>query len=161
MGAVRSSYINAHPHGCYFHFIQAIIKKTSTLRLDALIGEREDIGVFIRKLLGLALLPATDIDRAFEWLINDHKEMIKELNGLISYFREYWLKVVKPERFNCYRKENKTNNNIESYHRVLRLKLGSHPSIWEFTERIATLQELAKIEKDFIRAELRNKKSRK
>ncbi|CAD6238019.1 GSCOCG00012507001-RA-CDS, partial [Cotesia congregata] len=46
----------------------------------------------------------------------------------------------------CYRQSNKTNNFIESYHRVLRLKMGSHPSIWEFTEQLAALQELKKIE---------------
>ncbi|CAG5090252.1 Protein of unknown function, partial [Cotesia congregata] len=111
-----------------FEIYQAIIKKTTALKLDTLIEEREEFRVLIRKLLGLALLPATDINKAFEWLINNHKEMIKELKGLIRY----WFETVKPERFSCYRKVNRTNNNIKSYHRVLRLKLGSHPSIWEF-----------------------------
>ncbi|CAG5100751.1 Protein of unknown function [Cotesia congregata] len=138
----------------------AIIKKTIALKLDTLIEEREEVRVFIRKLLGLALLPATDINKAFEWLINNHKEIFKELKELIRY----WLKTVKPERFSCYRKVNRTNNNIESYHRVLRLKLGfasvnlgihrNYDSDEVLKERIATLQELAKIEKTSLELNL-------
>ncbi|XP_074101990.1 uncharacterized protein LOC141529387 [Cotesia typhae] len=163
MGAVRSSYVHAQPQGCNFHFIQAIIRRTITEKLDSLIEEREDIRVFIRKLLGLAFLPADDIEKAFLLLVNQHKEIIQPLKGLIDYFRSYWLKIVKPERFSCYRNKNRTNNYIESYHRILRLKLGSHPPIWEFTERIAALQELAKIEKTSLEVnlEIRSAKNKK
>ncbi|CAG5100689.1 Protein of unknown function [Cotesia congregata] len=43
MGAVRLSYINAHPHGCYFHFTQIIFLLKEKV---ALIGVKEVNGVF-------------------------------------------------------------------------------------------------------------------
>ncbi|XP_044588923.1 uncharacterized protein LOC123268107 [Cotesia glomerata] len=158
MSAVKSCYIHAQPEGCNFHFVQAVLRKTTKLKVDILIEDRDDMKVFIRKLLGLALLPADDIKEAFMWLVNNNKEISQLLKKLTDYFVDYWLKIVKPERFSCFRNRTKTNNFIESYHRTLKLKLGSHPPIWEFTEGIAALQELSKIEKTSLEQNLNIRK---
>ncbi|XP_074113911.1 uncharacterized protein LOC141536974 [Cotesia typhae] len=125
------------------------------MKLDILIEERDDMKLFIRKLLSLALLPENDIKKAFTCLLNDHKTLSELFKGLTNYFSSYWLKVIKPHRFSCYRNTIRTNNYLESYHRTLKWKLGSHPQIWEFTEGIAALQELTAIEKSSLENNLK------
>ncbi|CAG5096839.1 Protein of unknown function [Cotesia congregata] len=61
-------YPNARSKGCYFHFMQALIKKSKDLGLWNKLLEWEDGREFFRKLIGLAFLPANEIHNALNYL---------------------------------------------------------------------------------------------
>lgn len=89
---------------------------------------------FFRKLIGLALLKAQDIQGGYEWLRDNTAPDIRQFFArYLQYYEEWWLNRVRPDGFSVYGKSHRTNNNIEAYHRVLHEHVGTHPSIWKLT----------------------------
>lgn len=85
-------------------------------------------------LMALPLLPANDIIEAFNWIVTNATPAItRHFAGLFHYIENYWLQRVTPQVFSVYGMTCKTNNVIESYHRVLGVRMGVHPTIWQFT----------------------------
>ncbi|KAH0546590.1 hypothetical protein KQX54_011832 [Cotesia glomerata] len=58
----------------------------------------------------------------------------------------WWIKRVTPIKLSVFLTEKVTNNEIEAYHRVLRKRMGSHPSIWQLTEYLKNLQSVTRSE---------------
>lgn len=94
--------------------------------------------IFFRKLVGLALLPAGDIQRAFSWLrANATAEILDKFGSFLDYYQTYWLDTVKPENFSVFSFKIRTKNAVEAYHRVLQQEIPRHPSIWLFTSKMS------------------------
>lgn len=90
--------------------------------------------IFYRKLRGIPLLPQEHMVLAFEWLLTNTVDDVKEqFADFIKYFEGWWIKRVTPIKLSVFLTEKVTNNEIEAYHRVLRKRMGSHPSIWQLT----------------------------
>ncbi|XP_050431475.1 uncharacterized protein LOC126840030 isoform X2 [Adelges cooleyi] len=94
----------------------------------------------LRMLFALPLLPAADIERAYEvirlFAINHQVPM----TSLFSYYRSYWIGQVGVHVFSVHGLSRRTNNNVESFHNSLRLKLSvAHPNLWIFLNQLARL----------------------
>lgn len=100
------------------------------------LGNWKEGQLFYRKLIAIPLLPAADINEAFDWLLaNTVAEVLNDFTDLIAYFRSWWLQRVTPIKLTVFMLEDITNNGIEAYHRNLRKKFGSHPSLWQLTSK--------------------------
>ncbi|XP_011297351.1 uncharacterized protein [Fopius arisanus] len=171
---VEHVYPNARIVHCYFHYLQKIIyirlrfalidffnSKALRKRLDrqknrAEMAELKDWDQgqnFYRKLMALPLLPAEDMIPAFTIVKNNASPDITSFfNDLIGYIERWWLGVVRPENFTVYRLRTRVSNAIEAYHRVLLKRVGSHPSIWQFTESLRKLQVVSWTERTALAA---------
>ncbi|XP_015113805.1 uncharacterized protein LOC107038946 [Diachasma alloeum] len=97
--------------------------------------------------MGLALLEPTAINEAFQNLINEtERDILLYFDGFLRYYRRWWINTVKPANFSVFGFHERTNNAIESYHRVLTLRIGLHPNIWTFIEKLLKLQKITRIE---------------
>lgn len=91
-------------------------------------------GFTFYQLLALPLLPAGDIEAAFRWLLtNTPPDILEFFQSIINYVENQWLRRVRPENFSVFGLQNRTNNPMEAYHRVLSVRWGEHPRIWKFT----------------------------
>ncbi len=96
----------------------------------------------LRRYLALPLLPANEIpiecDRMKARIrqIQDPVARRKLLTFHESYIVGFWVKKVRPERFSVFKHLFKTNNNIESFHAKLKLKLSFHAGFFRFTQEL-------------------------
>ncbi|XP_057332973.1 uncharacterized protein LOC130672410 [Microplitis mediator] len=142
----RRYYPTAMIKGCYFHYIQALIKKAEKLGLLNILKNWDDGKDFFKKIVALALLPANEIENAFNWLIATHNPLIPTFKKFLEYYESYWINCVKPIHFSVFGFINKTNNFMEAYNRCLKLQFGIHPRIWQFTEHLVRQYEKMKTE---------------
>ncbi|XP_044594352.1 uncharacterized protein LOC123271884 [Cotesia glomerata] len=144
---IRTIFSEATHKGCFFHFCQAIIHKLKDLRLFNLIWNWRNGQILLRKFLALALLPAQVIGVTYNWLIQTlPNEIANALRPFIVYFRRQWINIISSEQLSIFGLVNRTNNYSEAYNRVLRLRLGPHPTIWDFTERLTNLLCICHVE---------------
>ncbi|CAD6239584.1 GSCOCG00012555001-RA-CDS [Cotesia congregata] len=126
-------YPNARSKGCYFHFMQALIKKSKDLGLWNKLLEWEDGREFFRKLIGLAFLPANEIHNALNYLKMVYQVFLPSFQSFLQYFESYWMNYVKPENWSIFSFLDRTNNSVESNNRRINVKFGIHTRIWQFT----------------------------
>ncbi|CAG5084121.1 Protein of unknown function, partial [Cotesia congregata] len=148
--AIDAIFPNAKIIRCYFHFLNASMrnlkKKKGTKFMERLKGWRES-KIFYRKLMGIPLLPQEHMVLAFNWLLTNTVDDVKEqFTDFIKYFEGWWIKRVTPIKLSVFLTEKVTNNEIEAYHRVLRKRMGSHPSIWQLMEYLKNLQSVTRSE---------------
>ena len=110
------------------------MKRAKKLHLLPIIRHCERRAIVFRKLMALALLPADDIAQAFHWL-SSHTALDIRLDfaELFQYYDRYWLQRITPQVFSVFGMACKTNNAMEAYHRVLQIRMGIHPLVWQFT----------------------------
>ncbi|XP_044596022.1 uncharacterized protein LOC123273011 [Cotesia glomerata] len=145
--AIEIIYPEAHHNGCFFHYCQALMKRLKVLKLFKDIQKWKYGQIIIRKFMGLAFLPADDITRAYNWLLNAIPENIKNrLHGFIVYFHDEWIVRTPPIFWSVINLDNRTNNFTESYNKKANVRFGVHPSIWKFTEKLTNLQAVTRIE---------------
>ncbi|CAG5075317.1 Protein of unknown function [Cotesia congregata] len=125
---LRELYPNAVLKGCYFHHVQALMKKAEKIKLLDVLNDWDDGQDFFRKLITLAF--------AFH----------AAFHQFLLYYESYWLKVIKPENFSVFGCRDKTNNYVEANNRRLNMKFGVHLSIWNSTEKPMALYQKSKTE---------------
>ena len=76
IGAVSTQLPRTHQRGCLFHFSQAVYKKVQKYHLSDLYFANPDVKSFIRQLLALPFLPATDIEPTFETLLQKDTQFL-------------------------------------------------------------------------------------
>ncbi|XP_050431473.1 uncharacterized protein LOC126840030 isoform X1 [Adelges cooleyi] len=142
--ALRDTLISLFPQarvaGCWFHHNQAVWKNMKKKGFLHLINTNGQALKALRMLFALPLLPAADIERAYEvirlFAINHQVPM----TSLFSYYRSYWIGQVGVHVFSVHGLSRRTNNNVESFHNSLRLKLSvAHPNLWIFLNQLARL----------------------
>ncbi|XP_057329248.1 uncharacterized protein LOC130671115 isoform X2 [Microplitis mediator] len=147
----RDFYPNAISHGCYFHYVQALMKKAKKIGLLEKLREWEDGKEYFRKLIGLAFLPANQIQQAFDYLNDLYAVFLPHFQTFLTYYKSYWINNIKPENFTIYNILNRTNNFVESYNRRLKDKFGIHPRIWQFTELLINHYTITKNEVESLK----------
>lgn len=110
-------------HGCGFHWAQAVWRQVQAHGLQA--AYRQDSGThrFIKKLLSLPYLPYEDIIATFDELISS-TALTPNLITLVAYIRTQWITstVFPPATWSVCKKNVRTNNDVEGWHR----RLNSH-----------------------------------
>ncbi|KAI9553432.1 hypothetical protein GHT06_021338 [Daphnia sinensis] len=159
MGAV-SDVMDVESRGCWFHYGQAIIRKSGMLHLNRNYRRGGAVAHIIQEIIGLALLPAEKIYEGFEDIRRSHRRRLalesretqQAMNSLYAYWTGYWLGTVTPERFSCNGKENRTNNFVESWHRWFNKRcVHSHLNVWDFIDELKEAEESKS--RDFLTAE--------
>jgi len=126
--AFRQLYGDVSVSGCWFHFSQAVIKRVQKLGLKDAYQSRDDIKDVVRCILGLPLLPASDIADALQdirAMIRNDMYMSHAMRQLIAYIQRQWLdkRTVGPERISVRDASSRTNNVLEGYHSALRRRI--------------------------------------
>ncbi|XP_067204809.1 uncharacterized protein [Linepithema humile] len=135
MTVARKVFPEARITGCWFHFNQAILRRWKTLGLMAA----------PRKILGFAMtLPLAPVDAFEEGLkiIQDEADLISTEHPAILKFTVYLRRTWLPakEKVCVFNTPIRTNNIVESFHRVLFLRFGGiHPNIWQFLQSLGEL----------------------
>ncbi|XP_044598517.1 uncharacterized protein LOC123274836 [Cotesia glomerata] len=123
------------------------MKRIKKLRLLNAINESNENRLFLQKLLVLPLLPPDDIELAFYWILSTTAPvLLLQFKKLLKYFYNQWIRRTRPDVYSVFLRVFRTNNFSEAYNKVLALQFGTHPNIWDFTEKIVLLQELKRIE---------------
>jgi len=138
-------YPDSDVAGCWFHYAQAVIKRTNKLGLKDAYGSDADVQIVVQCLVSLPLLPPEEIVAAIddvEALVLVDSSHENQLRELIRYVRRQWInkRSIGPERLSVRDNQSRTNNVVESYHAALRRRIKvSHPNLYSF---LAHLQQL-------------------
>lgn len=85
----------------------------------------------LKKYVALSLLPVSKIRSALNDLIDVTHAQFGDSKGwikFIDYFERQWMKIAGPDLWSVYRKVDRTNNFVESYHRSLNLEMKTYPA---------------------------------
>lgn len=127
--------------GCWFHYAQAILKKTRKLGLTSAYTTQDSI---VRKcvslIVALPLLPSDAILEAFNDIVTNVVSTIppphdQATNELVLYTRRQWISKpsVGPDRLSVSGLSFRTNNGMESFHAKLKRSIKiPHPSVNAF-----------------------------
>lgn len=105
--ALKKNYPNARIAGCFFHYVQAMVKSTKRFGLRS----DERFTDAIQKLSHLALLPNDFVLKGFESIDTALKNIGSKR---WERFRKYWLKQWGPANISVYGLVDRTNNFSES-----------------------------------------------
>jgi len=124
--------------GCWFHFAQAIIRRTRKLSLTTARENDSEVKTIINCLMALPLLPAPKIAeglRDIRSLPRGNQTFSENINRLLQYVERQWLKksTIGPDRLSVRDNVSRTNNILESFHSVQRRRIQvSHPNLFAF-----------------------------
>lgn len=132
--ALRKHYPNARISGCFFHYVQAIVKSSKRFGLH-----RDEIFTEpIKKICALALLPNEYVLAGFESIDTPLRNVGSER---WERFRKYWLKQWAPANISVHGLVDRTNNFSESNNKSLNLLLkGTHSNIWNLIMNLKLLE---------------------
>ena len=113
-GAARKVFPGAVVHGCSFHWAQAVWRHIQELGLVRAFRSSPDVRKYIKVLLALPLVPADEIEVAF----NLHASMATDqLKPLVEYINQTWINGKwKPEDWSVFKRAIRTNNDVEGWH---------------------------------------------
>ncbi|CAI6377646.1 unnamed protein product [Macrosiphum euphorbiae] len=138
--------------GCWFHFIQSIVRFIRSNQLVQLSTSNENARRILRMLMSLAHLPAEEIlhhgvafsiqlgFRVVQDMVTEYHLEV-ELHAIMQYFQRYWIDTVTSRRFSVFGLQHRTNNYIESYRSSLLRLMGQHPSLYQFYDHLRTIEE--------------------
>lgn len=132
--ALKKHYPNARLAGCFFHYVQAMVKSTKRFGLR----KDERFQDAIKKICHLALLPNELVLGGFQ-SIDDSLRNIESMRW--ERFRKYWLKQWGSANISVYGLVDRTNNFSESNNKSLNLlNLKHHPNIWHLIKNLKLLE---------------------
>ncbi|XP_043478481.1 uncharacterized protein LOC122508888 [Leptopilina heterotoma] len=118
-------------------FNHANLRNIFTLGLEQLIQESAEAHHCLKLILALPLLPNYEI-------LNAHEEIKANLLPqtqiamlpFLNYFERQWIRRVTPNTFSVFMLPKRTNNDCESYNKILKQLFGVHTNIWNFTTKL-------------------------
>ena len=121
--------------GCWFHFTQAIWRKSQLLGLALRYKTDQVFANWLRKLMALPLLPESEILGAFYLLEKEmfyHNEIEDQLiKKLEVCYKKTW--IIGQQGLSVFSAENATNDGAEAFHKTLKSVITvHHPNIWKF-----------------------------
>lgn len=170
INSLSSTFTSSRIKGCYYHFCQSIWRKINELPLirtrytnDANFMQN------IKKIACLAFIPPSDVSIAFGelCLCEFFIENTDILAPLIKYFKSTYIvkkinnQLVDPlfpiDLWNCYQDTlshfPRTNNSVEGWNNAFQHFVGSsHPTIFNFIEKLKSYQSINKTNLSQIRA---------
>ncbi|KZS16486.1 Uncharacterized protein APZ42_017762 [Daphnia magna] len=141
LSSMGSAFPNARPRGCWFHYGQAIFRKTQEFGLQQEYQKKGVVYLIVKQLIALALLPEneifqgfSDIKRKYADELSNQPQVVQDAVKLLyAYYMNYWLLEVEPVTYSVYRDHNRTNNAIECWNRWFNERvLVAHPGFFEF-----------------------------
>ena len=122
--ALKHILPDAEHKGCAFHYSQAVWRKAQNLGLSTAYNEDAGTNKFIRRILALALLPATHIISLFNQMKTE--ATTGKLKKLWKYVNKIWIQGIgmpwSIRDWSCYYLPIRTNNDLEGWHRALNTK---------------------------------------
>ncbi|KAI9554900.1 hypothetical protein GHT06_020178 [Daphnia sinensis] len=149
--------VRQRPRGCWFHYGQAIFRKTQKFGLQQEYQKKGVVYLIVKQLIALALLPEneifqgfSDIKRKYADELSNQPQVVQDAVKLLyAYYMNYWLLEVEPVTYSVYRDHNRTNNAIECWNRWFNERvLVAHPGFFEFM-KLRQDQGIAKGSNDF------------
>ncbi|CAG5079644.1 Protein of unknown function, partial [Cotesia congregata] len=132
--AVEAAFPGIKPTHCYFHYVQAIIKKSKEYgiinKTKVIPSSSPEVYIVIKQFIALALLPPSLIIPTFKQLQETvTRDFGNYFEKLFSYFDGYWLKTIKPKEFSVYNiREDRTDNFEEASNHILNQLLQKNPN---------------------------------
>ncbi|CAI6360474.1 unnamed protein product [Macrosiphum euphorbiae] len=142
--ALQNAFLTVYPetvaHGCWFHYVQALIKNVKRLGLAQYVKDNVQAQICLKMCAALALLPVNKIDEGFQLIRRHAIDNNVRFATFFNYYSNYWLRNRGPEVFSVYGLPRRTNNNVECFHSQLKEKFQIlHPNLWTFLEHLKNL----------------------
>lgn len=138
--AILLQFPRARLSGCYFHYVQAIMKACKRFGLMKY-ADADKFKLAVNKIAALALLPNEYIKKGFDCISERFTNSVRW-----NRFKEYWLSQWQKANISVYRLKHRTNNFSETLNRTINKLNGSkHPHIWKL---ILNLQSLDMLKSD-------------
>ncbi|XP_043475789.1 uncharacterized protein LOC122507238 isoform X2 [Leptopilina heterotoma] len=100
-----------------------------------------EITQFLHFTLTLPLLPSNTIEEAFQGTVETlSANAYTVLQLFFINYDQVWLREVGANHFCVHRNFERCTNVFEKYNIILSTIIGTHPDVWKFPERIASLQ---------------------
>lgn len=137
--AIRMVYPNCTVYGCWFHYCQAIRKRSSQIpRFNGFLKGNTDARKLFHKFLALPLVRLDLIPATFNRLKQLAEAAIfgAAFKEFVKYFERYWMRIETPDSFCVFLKVSRTNNLVESHNSQLRRQIGSKGNFFKFVEKL-------------------------
>ena len=150
--AIRKVLPDCSIKGCYFHYCQAIIHKSSNLGLTGFyVVPNHIVRKIIKYCMALPLIPPTRLNEALVIIkskvdsISGNQPFHEASNTFIKYFEKTWFGLEsRPalfpkqmwSQYNTF--QNRTNSRLEAFHRNFNDSLSPHSNIWLFLQQVLT-----------------------
>ncbi|XP_045034595.1 uncharacterized protein LOC123475661 [Daphnia magna] len=160
LSSMGSAFPNARPRGCWFHYGQAIFRKTQVFGLQQEYQKKGVVYLIVKQLIALALLPEneifqgfSDIKRKYADELSNQPQVVQDAVKLLyAYYMNYWLLEVEPVTYSVYRDHNRTNNAIECWNRWFNERvLVAHPGFFEFMTFLIDANDCSKRDLEGLR----------
>ncbi|KAG5892681.1 hypothetical protein JTB14_004878 [Gonioctena quinquepunctata] len=135
--ALCRTWPDADISGCSFDYAQTVWNEMAKLGYLEVINSNQHAQRGLKLLMSLLFLPSNKIEEGFEHANDFLRENDVNLDLLLLYISSYWLGTIGPSRLSVYGLPRRTNNNLESFHKKIKLKLRiANPNIWSFISEI-------------------------
>ncbi|XP_039303436.1 uncharacterized protein LOC120357336 [Solenopsis invicta] len=128
ISSMNDSFPQSKIHGCWFHFNQAILRKWRQLGLIEASSDLLSIS------MNIPLLPANLFPNAYvimESVANSLYWQYPNILKFLKYMSDNWLS--KAENVSTFGCPVRTNNSVESFHKIAAQKLRKpHSNVWIF-----------------------------
>ncbi|CAF1146805.1 unnamed protein product, partial [Brachionus calyciflorus] len=126
--ALKYHFPNIEIKGCWFHFRQAINRRSVRIGLKQHL-HRDNYRKFQNALGALALIPADRINDGLK-IIKTFMPSDSKCKDLYDYFQRQWVKM-SPQIWNHYESDIRTNNRVEGFNSGLNRMIKTiHPNIF-------------------------------
>ncbi len=135
----RRSFPEANVAGCVFHFTKALNAKKDELGLMVQYLQINEVKVWIRRLIGLCMLPEWLVPLVADDLLRNapvtgDQATDQALQAFATYFRGFWLNPALIPIWNSHSNLGpRTTNHAEGWHSALQFKFKNrHPDLGEW-----------------------------
>lgn len=136
--AIREVYPKARLTGCYFHYVQAVVKKFKKYGMR----DDENFRDVREQVCALALLPNEKIIEGFEIISKSIRQSERW-----KRFSSYWMRTWATANISVYGLVHRTNNFAESLNKTLNVLIKSrHPNVWTLISNLRKMENLKSIE---------------
>lgn len=159
INAIKNIFPDVKVSGCYYHFSNAVWKKSKELGFDNVVANIGDVEVNMTLLyIQLALLPPNMIPEGYLDLSHllTGNEVFDKFN---KYFTNQWIRIITCHTFSCYKEKFRTTNAIEGWHRRINARIPPKPSIFFFIQLLK--KEGSFQEQKLLKSEIYSKEKRR
>lgn len=133
--AFRTVYPGCIIYGCWFHYCQAIRRKSTQMPGFAkFLKGNVDAKKLFHKFMALPLLRLDLIPNGVKHLKDEAATFGLAFAGFVKYFERFWMRIETPASFCVFMKVSRTNNLVESHNSKLRRKIEPNGNFYKFIE---------------------------